>query len=256
MKRVLTAALLIPAVTYVALWGHWTLFYACVAAVSILCFLEYQGLCARHGIFVSRIFGIAAGLVVLLLPRIDLTLLTLIALFAMCLAMGASPLSGALPQAAALTLGVVYIFGAWRSAILLRAIGPGWLFFALAVNWVGDIAAFYVGRTLGRHKLAPSVSPAKSWEGAIASVAFAVLFAVIYFRYLIPDIPPVTAAGFAIAGNIAGQAGDLAESAIKRGAGVKDSGHLLPGHGGWLDRLDSSLFAMPVIYALVTLWQS
>jgi phosphatidate cytidylyltransferase len=253
MTRVLTAVLLIPAVTYVALWGHWVLFYACVIAVALLCHREYEGLAAAHGIAGFGVVGAASGLVLLLAPRADLPLLVIFILLATAIAMRADPLSGALPQAAGFALGIIYIFGPWRCAILLREISPWWLLFALSINWVGDIAAFYFGRKLGRHRLAPRVSPAKSWEGAIASVVFSVIFATAYFRYLIPEVPPVAAAGFAMAGNIAGQVGDLAESAMKRGAGVKDSGNLLPGHGGWLDRLDSSLFSMPVIYWLLTL---
>ena len=253
MTRVLTAALLIPAVTYVALWGHWTLFYACVIAVAVLCHREYEGLAAGHGMAGFGLYSLGCGLLLLLAPRADVTLLVIFALLAMAMAMRVDPLSGALPRVAAFALGIVYIFGPWRCAILLREISPWWLLFALSINWVGDIAAFYVGRKTGRHRLAPRVSPAKSWEGAIASVVFSVIFSIVYFRYLMPDLPPVAGAGFAMAGNIAGQVGDLAESAMKRGAGVKDSGNLLPGHGGWLDRLDSSLFSMPVIYFLLTL---
>ena len=253
MKRVLTAAILIPAVTYVALWGHWALFYACVIAVAVLCHREYEGLAGAHGMAAFGLYGLGAGLVLLLAPRADVTLLVIFVLLAMAMALRADPLSDALPRAAAFALGIIYIFGPWRCAILLREISPWWLLFALSINWVGDIAAFYVGRKAGRHRLAPRISPAKSWEGAIASVVFSVIFAIVYFRYLIPDLAPIAGAGFAMAGNIAGQVGDLAESAIKRGAGVKDSGNLLPGHGGWLDRLDSSLFSMPVIYWLLTL---
>jgi phosphatidate cytidylyltransferase len=145
-------------------------------------------------------------------------------------------------------LGVLYIFGAWRCAIDLHASGVHWLLFALAVNWVGDIAAFYCGRKFGKHKLAPRVSPAKSWEGAIASLAAAVLFGYGFFVYFTPAIALPHMLALSMLANAAGQIGDLAESAIKRGAGVKDSSTLLPGHGGFLDRLDSSLFTMPVVY--------
>lgn len=253
MKRILTAVVLVPALVYVALWAPWIAFYLVAAAVAVLCFVEYDGLVAAHGIPKSGVFGIAAGLLVLFLPRAELALPVLIALLAMALAMREETLAKALPRAAAAILGVLYTFGSMRSAILIHDISPWWVMFAMSINWVGDIAAFYVGRSLGRHRLAPRVSPAKSWEGAIASVVFTIGFALVYFHYLIPGVPPVAVAGFAIAGNIAGQVGDLAESAIKRGAGVKDSGTMLPGHGGWLDRLDSSLFAFPVIYALLAL---
>jgi phosphatidate cytidylyltransferase len=108
-----------------------------------------------------------------------------------------------------------------------------------------------VGKNFGRHKLAPSVSPGKSWEGAAASAVTGVAFGMIYLPLTIHASLPLAGA-LALAANVAGQIGDLAESAIKRGAGVKDSGALLPGHGGFLDRVDSTMFALPVLYALLT----
>jgi phosphatidate cytidylyltransferase len=118
------------------------------------------------------------------------------------------------------------------------------------VNWIGDTGAYYFGRNFGRHKLAPIVSPGKSWEGAAASAAASVLFGIFVLpRFVNIDLLP--AGLISIAANVAGQVGDLAESAIKRGAGVKDSGTLLPGHGGMLDRVDSSLFSLPVLYAVL-----
>jgi phosphatidate cytidylyltransferase len=134
----------------------------------------------------------------------------------------------------------------------LRAISPYWTFFALSLNWAGDIAALYVGRSIGRHKLAPEVSPAKSWEGSIGSTVASVIYGALYFPRLLPSVPLAEALGLTVIANVAGQLGDLCESAIKRGAGVKDSGNLLPGHGGWLDRVDSSLFALPVVYFVVS----
>ena len=118
------------------------------------------------------------------------------------------------------------------------------------MNWIGDSGAYYFGRNFGRHKLAPIVSPGKSWEGAAASLVVSVLFGV----FVLPRFVGIglwQAAAVSVAANIAGQIGDLAESAIKRGAGVKDSGTLLPGHGGMLDRVDSSLFSLPVLYAVL-----
>lgn len=149
--------------------------------------------------------------------------------------------------------GIVYVFGPLACAILLRQVSPHWLMFALLLSWVGDTAALYAGKTWGRHKLAPVVSPNKTWEGAIASVAGAMLAAALYAHYLIPAAALWMALAVAAIGNIAGQFGDLAESALKRRAGVKDSGSSLPGHGGWLDRIDAMLFAVPVVYLLVSL---
>jgi phosphatidate cytidylyltransferase len=146
---------------------------------------------------------------------------------------------------------LMYIGGAWLCAYALRAINPHWLLFAFLLCWAGDTAALYVGKNFGRHKLAPKISPGKTWEGAVGSVAGGVLIGTLYVHYLIPSAPLTTVLLFAAIGNIAGQIGDLVESAYKRWGGVKDSGSSLPGHGGWLDRIDSSLLSIPVVYALV-----
>jgi len=149
--------------------------------------------------------------------------------------------------------GLIYIGGAWLCAYALRALNPHWLLFAFLLCWAGDTAAYYVGKNFGRHKLAPKVSPGKTWEGAAGSVAGGVLAGAIYAHYLIPAAPLAFVLLVAAIGNIAGQLGDLLESAYKRWGGVKDSGSSLPGHGGWLDRIDSSLLSVPVVYVLVLL---
>jgi phosphatidate cytidylyltransferase len=252
MTRVATALLLIPFFCYIVLWAPQWAFLVTVAAVAVLCFSEYADLAARHGIAKPGVFGYAAGLLLLVLPlKYGGAFFVLIAILAMSLALGARVLAQALPDAAALVLGVAYVFGSLRCGVDLRAIHPYWLFFGLSLNWVGDIAAFYVGRALGRHKLAPEVSPGKSWEGSIGSTIASVIYGFFYFRWLLPTAPLAGALALTVVANAAGQLGDLCESAIKRGAGVKDSGALLPGHGGWLDRVDSSLFALPVVYVVV-----
>lgn len=252
MKRVVTALLLIPFFLYIVLWGPQWAFLVTVAAVAVLCFREYSGLVALHGIAKPGVFGFVAGLLVLFLPGKDGAFYVLIAILSMALALRAREMAQALPDAAALLLGVAYVFGALRCGVELRSISRYWLFFALSLNWVGDIAALYVGRSFGRHKLAPNVSPAKSWEGSIGSTVASVIYGAFYFHWLLPKAPLLEALALTIIANIAGQLGDLCESAMKRGAGVKDSGTLLPGHGGWLDRLDSSLFALPVVYFVVS----
>jgi phosphatidate cytidylyltransferase len=251
MKRVVTALILIPTFLYLILWSPIWAFLAATAGVGILCYREFSELASLHQIAKTEVFGYAAGLLVLFLPGNDGSFLVIVTILAMALALRLPDLSEGLPAAAALVLGVVYVFGSLRCGIELRAIDRYWLFFALSLNWAGDIAALYVGRMIGRHKLAPRISPAKSWEGAAASVAASVIYGAIYFPRLLPSVPLAEGLGLAAVANIAGQLGDLCESAMKRGAGVKDSGTLLPGHGGWLDRLDSSLFALPVAYWLV-----
>src|SRR5439155_614609 len=155
-------------------------------------------------------------------------------------------LAKALPRAGFLIMGVIYIFGSWKCARPLREANPHWLMYGLMLNWVGDTGAYFIGRRFGKHKLAPRVSPKKSWEGAIASVVTSVLVGGFYVTRTIPNVPVPHLIALTAVSNIAGQFGDLAESALKRGAQVKDSGTILPGHGGFLDRVDSSLFALPV----------
>jgi phosphatidate cytidylyltransferase len=259
MKRVITALLLVPAAVFSALFAPWWLFFAAVALVAMLSMSEYAAMTESFAPL-----GYVAGLLMLLAPEHQvLPLIVLAALAAMCVPLSADNLERGFVRAAALVLGIVYIFGSWKTGILLHdgAPKPGafgvpaghhWLMFGLMVNWIGDSGAYYFGKNFGRHKLAPVVSPGKSWEGAAASATTGVLFGLIYLPLTIPGTSPLVAGLLALAANVAGQVGDLAESAIKRGVGVKDSGSLLPGHGGMLDRVDSTMFALPVLYALTS----
>ena len=198
--------------------------------------------------------GYGAGLLLLAWQGETWPLVTVIALVALAASMRADNLSKTLPRAALLLIGVVYVFGCWKWALELRQYySHHWLMYALLLNWAGDSGAYYIGRTFGKHKMAPRVSPKKSWEGAAASVVTSMLVGGAYLFHFIPGITVASAIGLTVAANMAGQLGDLAESAIKRGASVKDSGGMLPGHGGFLDRVDSTLFTLPVIYLWVKL---
>jgi phosphatidate cytidylyltransferase len=247
MRRILTALVLIPAVAYVIFGGPQWLFQAVVLLMGAFCFHEYASIVAAQGIRISRWIGHAAGFVLILTPAVDWRLLLLITLVAMTWALRAADLKECLPGAAALVLGVIYVYGAWRCASYLRGFDSWWIFFAVSMNWVGDSAAFYVGKSIGKRKLAPLISPAKTWEGAVGAVVFSVIYGVVLLGWALPSVPWWHVALLSLGANIAGQLGDLVESAMKRGAGVKDSGSMLPGHGGWLDRLDSSLFSMPTV---------
>jgi phosphatidate cytidylyltransferase len=253
MKRLLTALALIPPVVYLALWSPDWAVLAAVLLVASLCYYEYAAIAARLAPATFAPLGYVAGVLLVVLPSETTLTLTLFTLAAMTLAMRTEDLAHALPRSAFAVLGVLYIFGGWRCAMLVRAVNPHWLMFALLVNWTGDAGAYYVGKNLGRHKLAPRVSPAKTWEGTFGSVAVSLLLAGGYLWRFIPTLPLWQIVVITIAANLAGQIGDLAESALKRGAGVKDSGALLPGHGGMLDRVDSTIFALPVIYACLRL---
>ncbi len=254
MKRFLTALVLIPISLYLILLAPGWLLLASAAVVSALCYYEYCALAAVYGIGSLGPLGYGAGLLVLAIDQEALPVLALIGMLAIALSMRAGNLAEVLPRAATLVLGILYVFGSWRCALLLRGISPYWLLYALSLNWVADIAAYYAGRTLGKHKIAPRISPAKTWEGALASLVVAVVFGIAYLGRFQPSIAPVEAAALSVVVNAAGQLGDLSESALKRGAGVKDSGAMLPGHGGWLDRLDSALFSFPLVYLGVRFW--
>ena len=196
----------------------------------------------------------------------------------MIAAMAREDLKSALPGAAMSYMAISYIGLPLLLMAMLRESVRGWVFvlFTFFAVWMGDTAAMYVGKSMGRHKLAPRISPGKTVEGAVASLVFSV-FVCCLFAHFIPeiaamlgkahlitdgresmlfDMPPYAraplwiAAALATAINIAAQVGDLIESAFKRGAGVKDSGTILPGHGGILDRIDALLLALPVAFVL------
>jgi phosphatidate cytidylyltransferase len=251
MKRVLTALVLIPVVTWLCLWAPQLVLLGATAIVATLCFREFRRLAAAHAMSIPGPLGYIAGLLVLLVPTVEVGLLFLILGFATVLAMEAADLKSVLPSGAGLVFGILYVYGAWRCGVELRLISPHLLLYSLSINWIGDVAAYLTGSTIGRHKLAPRVSPGKTWEGFFGSVVASTAYGVGFLFYFQPTMPLYVAAGLSVAANVAGQLGDLAESAMKRGAGMKDSGTMLPGHGGWLDRVDSSLFTLPVVYFLL-----
>lgn len=146
--------------------------------------------------------------------------------------------------------GIVYIPLSLAFLMLIRQDSDGiiWVFLLLGIIFAGDISAYYVGSYLGRHKLAPSISPGKTVEGAIGGLAGNLLVGSIGKFFFLPDLAWSFSIFFFLAAGIAGQVGDLFESELKRASKIKDSGGILPGHGGFLDRIDALLFASPVAY--------
>ena len=248
MKRLITAAIFIP-VVILAIFSHvWWVLLLFIATIAIACWYEYGNIFALD--WLTLMLGAAGGLALLVIPIEHVIIpLVIFSLVTLTLPFRDDDLPAGMSRAAIMFLGVVYIFGAMKTAYQLGILQEWLLLFALLINWVGDSGAYYVGRRFGKHKLAPRISPGKSWEGAAASIGFAALFTCVGM-HLFLGTPLLKAALFGICGNIAGQIGDLAESAMKRGAGVKDSGKLLPGHGGMLDRVDSALFTLPVAFAI------
>jgi phosphatidate cytidylyltransferase len=151
--------------------------------------------------------------------------------------------------------GILYIGWLLSHYVSLRGLEHGreWVLFALVVTFVSDTMAYFIGRAWGRHKMAPAISPKKSWEGAAGGLAGAVIAALLLT--MLPGLPLGYAAAvpLALAVSVFGQVGDLFESMYKRYSGIKDSGRWLPGHGGFLDRMDSVLFAGAVVYYYVIL---
>jgi len=190
------------------------------------------------------------------------------------ISMRRAQMSGAYPAAAASAFAFAYIALPMAMLVQLRQqwAGAFWLIYLLLVVWAGDVFAYFVGRSLGRHLMAPRISPKKTWEGAVASLAASLAVGILLFDYALqissfllrvglierrdglfglerPELWPIILLTIAL--NVAAQLGDLVESLIKRGAGVKDSGTILPGHGGMLDRIDALLFAAPVLWFYV-----
>lgn len=162
-----------------------------------------------------------------------------------------TPVEQAIPATAILAWGTLYFAAPVASLVLLQQRDP-WIFFLLlAIVWLGDTAAYYVGSAWGRHRLAPVVSPKKSWEGAAAGLVTSLAATAVWSYWRLGVVEPaLLAVAFATA--IASQLGDLVESMVKRAANVKDSGAILPGHGGMFDRFDAMFLAAPVM--LLALW--
>jgi phosphatidate cytidylyltransferase len=269
-RRLVSVAILIPAIIAAAWWGIATV--AVVAACVTLGIVELFAI-LRQGGFTPRLGpGLAVGLALCaaaaLRPRTSLDLTGLALALSVGLTLGYEVLprdrSASLQSWALTFTGGIYIGWLLSAFILLRQIdaplrggllaplgipsGTAWLFLVLAITWIQDSAAYFVGRSLGRHQMAPILSPKKTWEGFAGGMAASILTALAAVPVLGLPISPLAAGLIGAAAGVAGPLGDLGESLVKRQIGVKDSGNLIPGHGGILDRMDSLLFTGPVVY--------
>lgn len=288
MKRVLTALVLIPLVLLAVFRAPAPLFIALVAVVAIMATREFVDLVKGYGVIPFRVPTLViVGLMFLALiarsldpqtPTIAVesifyivfTSAALGAFILLVIGMARRDLATSYPAAAASFFALGYC---GIPLLLLANIRQQWagaflILYLFLVVWTGDTAAYYVGRAIGRHKLAPRVSPGKSIEGAIASLVASIGVGVLVFHnarpiseflmsthlidqwqgFLAPPPPVMNVIILSGTLNVVAQLGDLVESLLKRGAGVKDSGNLLPGHGGVLDRIDALLFAAPVLW--------
>ena len=273
MARILTAAVLIPLVILLLFRGPFWLVSAATAGVALLACWEYLGLADSSGAHTPRWLVLAAVAVLFGIdfwrPDLLTPVISAFALLILAVVCFRSPLERVLLDTSASVFGLLYIGLSLTTIPLISAQehGPSLLLLLFCVVWAGDVAALYVGRSLGRRKLAPRLSPNKTWEGSLASMggsllatALLILLAQLLARHSLSGLSYdggwLHWMAMAVLLNVAAQVGDLVESALKRGAQVKDSGTLLPGHGGVLDRIDALLLAAPVLWYVQLVQQS
>ena len=277
-KRVATAAVLIPFVVSLVVRGSTAIVALAVATVTLLALFEYFALGEAIGHRAYRFWTATCALLLIYAqwlatnwpaddlkewelryrqafrffggaPAIPETLFLFVLGIAALTLWTKRPLVEALPAAGISASGLLLVAFPLSYAIRLHAIpmrGPQLLLFAMVIIWVGDTAGYFVGRSIGKHALAPHLSPKKTWEGTVASFLGSLIVAVVFARFM--TVPLAHLLAMATVGNVAGQVGDLLESAYKRSAGIKDSGSILPGHGGVLDRIDALILAIPVVW--------
>lgn len=288
LKRIATAVVLIPIVLVLTLRAPVSVLAIVVGFVALLTVHEFLKLTEAYGVRPLRLLTyVFCALFFLLLalnfgndkPLLSTAIFVYSLGFAAAIApfifltraMKSEALNTGYPAAAASVFAFTYIALPMGMLVQLRQqwAGAFYLLYLLLVVWAGDIFAYFVGKSVGRHLMAPRISPKKTWEGAAASLAASIAVGWAMFHYAVPLSSALLRAGLiarrdglfgleqpamgpvivlTIVLNVAAQLGDLVESLIKRGAGVKDSGAILPGHGGMLDRIDALLFAAPVLW--------
>jgi phosphatidate cytidylyltransferase len=260
LQRILSAIVMVPTVLAVVIFAPPILLGVAVAALTIGTLREYFDIAEKTDLAPLRRPGYMMAALMVMLPafgkEISLESLFLIAILALIIM--SRELASTAAGAASTLFGVLYIGLPFAMLVQLRLVqlrgqprGHLLALYVLIMIWIGDTAAYYGGRFLGRggiHKLAARISPGKTWEGTITSLVVVMAAGYFYMKHFFPEMTVAASLFIAATVNIAGQIGDLAESALKRGAGVKDSGTLLPGHGGLLDRVDALLFAIPVLW--------
>ena len=264
MKRILTALIVLPfLIASILISSLWWLFVLLAAAAMILGLFEFYVLAKKLQLKPEPVVGYVAGAAVFTLSlkpdplgNALLTQLIIVALTIVTLVVATfrgAPFDKMLASVGATILSVLYIplLGCYLVAVRVGfepSLSAHLLSFYFLVLMGGDAGAYYVGRSFGKRKLASSISPGKTWEGAIGGMVAALAMATLAHFWFFRDLPLKYALPLAAIMTIIGILGDLAESALKRGAGAKDAANILPGHGGILDRLDSLLFNAPLLY--------
>lgn len=271
-KRVATAAVLMPVVIALVVWGSTVVVAVAVAVLTAVALWEYFALGEAIGHRGYRVWTVICAVLLVFVqlraarewdtfgpetifrggPRIEPNVGTAFFVFMLGLMVltlwTRRPLVEALPAAGISSSALLLVAFPLSYAVGLHGgpMGPKMLLFACGITWAADTVAYFVGRAFGKHLLAPHLSPKKTWEGSIGSMAGSLVVAWAFSYWIRIPVGHLLAMG--AIGNVAGQMGDLLESAYKRSAGVKDSGGLLPGHGGILDRIDALILCIPVIW--------
>jgi len=259
MARILSALILIPLAILVVLFAPPAVFFVAVGIVGLLCLYEYFGLVRSLGIRVQPWFAYMAFCILLAafrqnkFPGSALVALVLLMAFLSAMWRYRQPIRERALSLMAELLGILYIALFLYPSIPIRydfggKTGLQWTLILLLVIWVNDTAALVAGKTFGKRPFAPALSPKKTWEGAVSGLLAGTAVAAALQALVFRDLPMAAVVVASVLIGVAGQLGDLAESMLKRAAEVKDSSHIIPGHGGVLDRMDSLLFAIPVLY--------
>lgn len=257
--RVLTSIVLVP-VLFAVVWLMPPAYFAgLVIIAAAIGQYELYTMARVRGITPLTILGIVLGALIVLNiyrpippyrggPLFWITLCVLTVIVARLFSR--RPVEGALEDITVTVFGLVYVALLFAYQVAIHAGPPGkkWLVFLYLVIWASDTGAYYIGTAFGKHRLYEKISPKKSIEGLIGGVLASILVAVLCSLWLVPSLGTIEAAVLGAVLALAGTVGDLAESLLKRSAGVKDSGTIIPGHGGILDRMDSMLFAAPVLF--------
>ncbi|HVT43385.1 MAG TPA: phosphatidate cytidylyltransferase [Thermoanaerobaculia bacterium] len=255
--RELTTLAAAPLMIWLIGWAPSYAYIAVVFLITGLALYEFLILGARKGYPVQKTLSLA--LLFLLLTAflvdgvsVETAVIAVLLIVPAAYVFARSELDEALPAGAVCVLGILYVGMLGGTLLRLRLdfdAGAKLLFFLLIVVWIGDAGAYYVGRQFGRRQLSPRISPKKTIEGAAGGVCTSVAAAIAIHFTFFPELPLLHAFIVAVLLAATGMIGDLAESMWKRSADVKDSGALIPGHGGFLDRFDSILFTAPILYA-------
>ncbi|MBW1740724.1 MAG: phosphatidate cytidylyltransferase [Deltaproteobacteria bacterium] len=260
LKRWLTAWVTAPLLALLIAKGGPTCFAVLVGLATVVGLLEYHALVLSGETMAVKAAGLAFGLALIACfyvhgPGVTPAVLALAFLgFAVICLVRFKPQTSVSEMLYKQVTGLVYIPFLLGHLILIRDWDQGvtWIFLVMAVVFAGDTAAYYVGNAFGKHKLAPTISPGKTIEGAAGGLAANLLVGALFKKCCFPEVGWGLWIVLMIVMGALGQIGDLVESMLKRSVGLKDAGRILPGHGGLLDRIDALLFAVPTLYYFKT----